>query len=199
MMPIKKSESVRTSTPRFKKSSRFKGPIGAQAIVLVAIGVMAAVVMLIAGTQSSQSSDVTAGDKIAAGRARSKNAAPEAAVLDTTLASGANMPAAESSAMGPVQKLAPVTMTGCLELTHETFRLSDTTGVDAPKSRSWKSGFLKKGSASIEVVDAAKRLQLPSHVGQRVSVTGTLVDREMQVRSLKRIAATCKPQTVAKL
>jgi hypothetical protein len=194
-MPIKKSESVTTSTPRLKKSRRFKGPIGAQAIILIAIGVMAAVVMLIAGT-SSQPSDFAPGEKVAGRRA--KNAA-DAAALDTTLASGANMPIAESSAMGPTQKLAPVTMTGCLELRDETFRLSDTTGVDAPKSRSWKSGFLKKGSASIEVVDAAKRLQLPSHVGQRVSVTGMLVDREMQVRSLKRIAATCKPQTVAKL
>jgi hypothetical protein len=198
MMPIKKSESVTTSTPRLKKSRRFKGPIGAQAIILIAIGVMAAVVMLIAGTQSSGSSDVATGDKVAAGRVRSKNAA-DAAALDATLASGANMPIAEASAMGPTQKLAPVTMTGCLEMRDETFRLSDTTGVDVPKARSWKSGFLKKGSASIEVVDAAKRLQLPSHVGQRVSVTGMLVDREMQVHSLKRIAATCKPQAVAKL
>jgi hypothetical protein len=84
-----------------------------------------------------------------------------------------------------------VTITGCLERADETFRLKDTAGVDAPKSRSWKSGFLKKGSASIEVVDAANRLRLPDHVGRRVSVTGTLVDREMRVRSLQRVAASC--------
>ena len=47
------------------------------------------------------------------------------------------------------------------------------------------------GSASIEVVDAAHRLKLPDHVGQKVSVTGTLVDREMQVRSLRRVATSC--------
>ena len=63
-------------------------------------------------------------------------------------------------------------------------------GADAPKSRSWKSGFLKKGSAPIEVVDAAHRLKLTDHVGQRVSVTGRLVDREMQVRSLQRVSAS---------
>jgi hypothetical protein len=84
-----------------------------------------------------------------------------------------------------------VTITGCLEGADETFRLTDTTGADAPKSRSWKSGFLRKGSASIDIVDAANRLKLRDHVGQRVTVTGTLVDREMQVRSLKRITASC--------
>jgi hypothetical protein len=154
--------------------------------------------MVIAGSGSSQPSDVASGEKVGAGR-RAKNAA-EAAALDTAVAGGAttvNM--AESSATGPVEKLTPVTMTGCLELTKDTFRLNDTTGADAPKARSWKSGFLKKNSASIRVVDAANRLQLPTHVGQRVSVTGTLVDREMKVRSLKRIAATCTPVTVAKL
>jgi hypothetical protein len=84
-----------------------------------------------------------------------------------------------------------VTITGCLERTDETFRLKDTTGAGAPKARSWKSGFLKKGSASIDVVDASKRLNLRNHVGQRVSVTGTLVDREMHVRSVQRVSASC--------
>ena len=84
-----------------------------------------------------------------------------------------------------------VTITGVLEGAYDTFRLTDTTGADAPKSRSWKSGFLRKGSASIGVVDAANRLKLRDHVGQRVAVTGTLVDREMQVRSLKRITTSC--------
>jgi hypothetical protein len=86
---------------------------------------------------------------------------------------------------------APTMVTGCLERTDATFRLKDTTGVDAPKSRSWKSGFLKKGSASIQIVDAPNRLKLADYVGQRVLVTGTLVDREMQVRSLRRVAASC--------
>ena len=88
-------------------------------------------------------------------------------------------------------KAAPVTITGCLERNDETFRLKDTSGADAPKSRSWKSGFLKKGPKPIDVVDSSKRLKLGDHVGQRVSVTGTLVDREMQVRSVKRVAPSC--------
>jgi hypothetical protein len=84
-----------------------------------------------------------------------------------------------------------VTITGCLERSEDGFRLTDTDGSDAPKARSWKSGFLKKGSASVEVVDAGNRAKLPSHIGRRVSVTGLLEDRELQVRSLRRIAPAC--------
>jgi hypothetical protein len=112
-------------------------------------------------------------EPIAASRSTVKTPAPQAAVQQVA-----------------VQE-APVTITGCLEQDDETFRLKNTTGDQAPKARSWKSGFLKKNSASIEVVDASNKVQLPSHVGQRVVVTGMLVDREMQVRSLRRVATSC--------
>jgi zona occludens toxin (predicted ATPase) len=84
-----------------------------------------------------------------------------------------------------------VTITGCLERDDDSFRLSDTTGTNTPTSRSWKSGFLKKRNARIDVVDSVKRLNLASHVGERVSVTGTLVDKEMQAGSLQRVATSC--------
>ena len=84
-----------------------------------------------------------------------------------------------------------MTITGCLERDGDGFRLKDTSGTDAPKSRSWKSGFLKKGSAAIDVVDAVHTLKLTDQVGQRVSVTGTLVDREMHARAVRHIAASC--------
>src|SRR6185436_17613843 len=98
-------------------------------------------------------------------------------------------PPVDAKASAP--KVAAVTITGCLERSDETFRLKDTSGDYAPKTRSWKSGFLKKGSATVEVVDAAKSAKLPSHVGQRVSVTGVLNGREMQVRSLQRLSPSC--------
>jgi hypothetical protein len=63
--------------------------------------------------------------------------------------------------------------------------------VDAPRSRSWKSGFLKKGPATIELVDAGHTVKLADNVGRRVSVTGQLVDREMRVRSMRRLSASC--------
>jgi hypothetical protein len=84
-----------------------------------------------------------------------------------------------------------MTIAGCLQHDGEGFRLKDTTGADVPKSRSWKSGFLKKRSATIEVVDAENRLQLTNHVGRRVSVTGRLEDKAMNARSLERLADSC--------
>jgi hypothetical protein len=92
-----------------------------------------------------------------------------------------------------------VTITGCLERSDETFRLTDTTGVAAPTSRSWKTGFLTKRPASIEVLDPARQLNLSGHVGQRVSVTGTLEDREMRGRSLQRVASSCESKPNAKI
>jgi hypothetical protein len=85
-----------------------------------------------------------------------------------------------------------VTVTGCLESDDQILKLKDTTGLDAPTSRSWKTGFLKKRSASIDVTDTANGVGLTNHVGHRVALTGTLVDREMNVRSVRRIADSCK-------
>jgi hypothetical protein len=88
---------------------------------------------------------------------------------------------------------APVTITGCLERSDNAFRLTDAAGASAPTTRNWKSAFLKKRSAPIGIV-AAAQLNLKSHVGQRVKVTGTLVDREMHVGSLQRMASSCTTQ-----
>jgi len=271
-LSVKESIPLKRST-REKKSPRFPATLGAVAIVLVVIGVVAAA-MLSAAREPSRSdiaiATVEAQPEEATAEASAKNAlasetlsagadtapatrvaaamtpanAPEepaakkasvpktpsagAAAAPATRAAAAMTPAnppEEASAKNaspsttpsagavPATKLeadttpanaphesapntpeptpAAVTITGCLERHDETFRLKDTTGVDAPRSRSWRSGFLKKGSASIEVVDAANRLKLTDHVGQRVSVTGVLVDREIQVRSLQRVATSC--------
>jgi hypothetical protein len=136
------------------------------AIGITAIGVLAAAILI--GAHESRA------------RRDTKPAAHTAATV-----------AAEPAASASAPKPNAVTITGCLERDDQTFRLKDTEGADAPKSRSWKTGFLKKGSASIEIVDAPNRLKLTDHVGQRVSVTGTLVDREMRARSLQRIAPSC--------
>jgi hypothetical protein len=105
-------------------------------------------------------------------------------------------PVAKSAAIEPIPTTAPqavasVTITGCLEHDDETFWLSDASGSDAPTARSWRSGFLKKRPARIEVVDAGHALRLTSYVGQRIAATGTLVDREMRTRSLHPISASC--------
>ena len=84
------------------------------------------------------------------------------------------------------------TIVGCLTFDDGEYRLKDATGTDAPKSRSWKSGFLTKRSARIDVVDSNQSLGLAGHVGQRVEIAGTLLEREMQARSLRQLAASCK-------
>jgi hypothetical protein len=84
-----------------------------------------------------------------------------------------------------------VAITGCVARDDDTFWLKDTTGIDAPKSRSWKSGFLKKRTSNVELVDADHTLTLSSYVGQRVTATGTLADREMRARALQRVAPSC--------
>jgi hypothetical protein len=84
-----------------------------------------------------------------------------------------------------------VTISGCLQGRDDSFWLKDASGGNAPKSRSWKSGFLKKHAEPVQVVDATRTLQLSNYIAQRVIATGTLANRTMQARSLERVAASC--------
>lgn len=83
------------------------------------------------------------------------------------------------------------TITGCVESGDGTLWLADTSGADAPKARSWKSGFFKKRSVRVELRDASRTLHLNSYVGQRVSVTGALADRELRAQSIRRVNGSC--------
>jgi hypothetical protein len=96
---------------------------------------------------------------------------------------------AVDSAPAEVIASTPVTVTGCLERKDDVYRLTDTSGELTPKSRTWKSGFLRKRSASIELIDAA-HLRLASFVGRRIETTGVVEDREMRVKTL-RVQGTC--------
>jgi hypothetical protein len=97
----------------------------------------------------------------------------------------------ESATTEDVQNVAPVTIAGCLEFDDATFWLKDTTGGNVPKSRSWKSGFLRRRPSSIQLVDGTHTLNLKTYVGQRVEATGMLLNREMRARSLQPVAASC--------
>jgi hypothetical protein len=102
-------------------------------------------------------------------------------------------PASEATRVVSAQAEA-ITVTGCLERDDDTFRLKDTEGEKAPTSRSWKGGFLLRSNRSVEVLDASNRFKLANHVGERVSATGTIVDGDMQLRSLRRVAASCEKE-----
>jgi hypothetical protein len=193
-MPVKRSIRMKKQ-PRVDKSKRTKSTRAAWwtskrfatgAVVCIAAAVMFIVLLRSPhGADPQHKAEMQIAREIAPPTASS--AKPEAANDETYTVppiSVAVEPRADD-------KQARVTITGCLERSDESFRLTNTSGATAPTSRSWKSGFLKKRAATIEVVDAVKRLNLSSHVGQRVAVTGTLVDREMRVGSLQRVAPSC--------
>ena len=84
-----------------------------------------------------------------------------------------------------------VTVTGCLVKNKDSFVLKDAAGAALPKTRTWRSGFFKKGLPRLNVVSASAAVKLASYDDERVSMTGTLVDRDFRARSVRRIAATC--------
>ena len=88
---------------------------------------------------------------------------------------------------------APVTITGCLEMSvDETeFRLTDTEGAEAPKSRSWRTGFLKKHSSSIALVEMADAHALQAQVGKRVAATGVLSSGSLKLSALRAVSPHC--------
>jgi hypothetical protein len=184
---LKTSARWKKTAARLKKLPAWaKGTIEIVLIALIALGIL-----VVARQPSSADSEKT---PAAAAKTAAASLGPVSYTTPGNMVAEGSAPKASAAA-----KAAPVTITGCLERDDETFRLKDTTGLNAPTSRSWKSGFLKKKSASIEVVDAAHRLKLTDHVGQRVSVTGVLVDREMQVRSLQRVSTTCTNSSKVKI
>jgi len=88
---------------------------------------------------------------------------------------------------------APVTITGCLESTVEgdRFRLTETEGAGAPKARGWRSAFLKKSPAPVDLVELPDMRASRKYVGYRVAATGLLMNREMHVRTLESAGPSC--------
>jgi hypothetical protein len=86
-----------------------------------------------------------------------------------------------------------VTITGCLEAfgNGDRFRLTDTEGANAPKARSWRTGFLKKRSAAVDLVGGPEVAALHRQIGQRLAVSGVQTDRELRVSSVRVVSASC--------
>lgn len=186
------------------KGSLAKGTIG---LLLVCV---AAAAMLLAARRPIQTADKTLmppAKEVAASVAQpkatvatnatnSKKVKPAAAPAATAVVA---QPAAPEMAAdkemaalkAPVPDSTSATIAGCLERDGDSFVMKADEG-DAPKARSWKSGFLKKGAPRIEIMDASNRLKLSDHVGHKVSISGILADREMQARSLRRVSTSCE-------
>jgi len=162
------------------------------AIGLIVVCIVATAILIAARTSEPTTSATPAPHvQTAITSVTAKPASPVAKAQKPAGVTAAKPAAAQAAANAPAQNAEPVTIVGCLVQNDETFRLKNTTGEDAPKGRTWKSGFLKKSSKTIEVLDERHRLNLASHVGEQVSVTGMLDDKELQGTSLKRLAESC--------
>lgn len=123
---------------------------------------------------------------------RQRDTAVVAATESAAAARPSEIAGSAAAGQSDADESAFVTVIGCLEASDAGFRLTDTSGADALASRSWKTGFLRKRPAPIDLVDAASTLELPARVGQRVSATGTLLNHEMRARSLQSVSGSCR-------
>jgi hypothetical protein len=169
------------------RSTRFSGKLTGNrntAIGLIVVCIVGTAI-LIAARSSEPTAAAATPAKVAA------TAAPVPTPEPEIVRTKADKPAAKPQSADAANAPTPATIEGCLVQDDEAFRLKDTAGEDAPKGRSWKSGFLHKGSKPVEVVDSRHRLNLARHVGERVSVSGMLDERELRASSVKRVAESC--------
>jgi hypothetical protein len=101
---------------------------------------------------------------------------------------------AVASTTPDAESQAVTSLSGCLEATvdGDEFRLTEIESADAPKARSWRSGFLKKRSAPVELVELSDPAGLRKYVGHRVVATGLLTGRELRVRSFQSVGTSCE-------
>jgi hypothetical protein len=158
--------------------------LGIAGAAIVAAGI------LVAAYRPARPADAAAPTAIA------EESAANTAAADTHSTTPANRAGSDGTAASGEQWPAPLTITGCLDRDGDEFRLTNAAGVGVPKTRSWKSGFLKKSNASaITVVDSSRHSRLQDHLGQQVSVTGMLVNREMQIGTLRSLSESCAEKT----
>jgi hypothetical protein len=134
-----------------------------------------------------------AGDKPEARRAVHPASAGTNPSVKAVSPAGSSESAAAPTTVASATSQAPVTITGCLEMTTDgdEFRLTETDGDEAPKARGWRSGFLKRSPAAVELIAPPDPSALRKLVGHRVAATGVLDSRELRVRSFRRAGSTC--------
>lgn len=102
--------------------------------------------------------------------------------------------AAIASVAAAAEKPRTVTLTGCVRgAERNMFVLTQVEGSDAPRARGWKTGYLLKRRSNVEVVAGAPSVRLRDHVGRRVTVTGTLEQKDraqIRARSI-RVLSSC--------
>ena len=133
--------------------------------------------------------DMSAQSKTAAKTPAKAAAAPTKATPPKALPARA---AASKVSVAPIELGDPVTVSGCLEADGSKYVLTDMPGNQAPKGRSWKTGFITKKSKDVEVTGTSSTVKLRDHVGHRISMVGVKDgDTHFKARSVKQLAGTC--------
>jgi hypothetical protein len=136
--------------------------------------------------------------KVAAASTRSPIATPVAQTRDKDTSEREDIMAPTGPVPAPARPVPAtasvdqITITGCLEAsaTGDRFRLTDTEGANAPKARSWRTGFLKKHSTAVDLVGAPD-VALQRQIGRRVAVSGVQTDRELKVSAVRVVSPSC--------
>jgi hypothetical protein len=97
----------------------------------------------------------------------------------------------------PAPRPQATTLTGCLRVDGNQYRLTNPKGAEAQAGRTWKSGYIKKAAKAaktVEVVGTSPNVKLIDQVGREVSVSGTSDDAtHLRASAIKRLATSCKP------
>ena len=110
--------------------------------------------------------------------------------LFAAAAVGSPAPAAKSKVF--VSKSDMVTYVGCLRTEDhgQRFLLTDITGPNAPRARSWKTVFITTHEVDMTVVPA-RGIRLREHVGKLVRITGHRDKRNVRANTLSYAGASC--------
>lgn len=85
----------------------------------------------------------------------------------------------------------PSSYIGCLRAQNDgSFELTEVGGQDVPDVRSWRTLYMTT-SRELQVT-AAGRIDLQSHVGTTVRITGERDGDRLRARSITFVGATCK-------
>ena len=71
------------------------------------------------------------------------------------------------------------------------YKLTGLKGTEAPKGRSWKTGWITKSTKNVGVVSTSSGPKLKDHVGHQVTLTGVKNGDNLQARSIKHVATSC--------
>lgn len=129
-------------------------------------------------------------------KAPAKTGAPAKISTPTKAATAAKSAPAKTStpatASAPAQRASAASLTGCLHADGDKFKLSELEGTQAPKGRSWKTGFIVKTTKDVEVVGASSSVNLGDQIGRKVTITGTRDgERHFKAQSVKQVSPVC--------